>query len=242
MLNAGNYLVLCSFVHNQDIRNRIPSNVGMLADNIRSRVSSLDTVSMSGEPSGTSNPLITVVEQEVSFPRKFETDIQLWVRLSGQTDERNIGEIVAREFFHSVQVYPDGSNDESAYGDTMLECSRLSTQTWLQSLSLGLTDPSYTQLCMQVATSNPSSPAARTVSGSDRVFTSPIQASNQSSLVGQTINPVTIPGVQDMRDAIRSVGNGDILGVSSSDVKALAWGLLGVATLYGVIALVKASK
>lgn len=240
MLNGGTYLFLCSFVHNQAVRNRIPSDVGVLASNIRSRLSSLDTVSMFGEPQGTPNPLVTVVEQELSYPSKFETDIQLWVRLSGPTDERNIGELVAREFFHTVQVYPDGSNDDTAYGDMMVECSRLSTQTWLQTLSLGLTDPSYTQVCLQVAVSEPSRPTARTVSGSDRVFTSPIQQSNQSSLVGQQINPVTIPGVQDIRNL--ASGNGDFLGVSASDVKGIVWGVIAVAGLFGVVALVKAAK
>lgn len=147
---------------------------------------------------------------------------------------------MARAFFHAVQVYPDGSNDDSAYGDTMVQCSRIATQTWYQTLTLGFTNPSYTQICMQVATSIPSRPTARTVSGSDRLLTSPIQASNQTNLVGQQINPVTIPGVQDIRNLVN--GEGSILGVSASDVKGIVWGFIAVAGLFGVVALVKAAK
>lgn len=242
MINAGNYLCLFSFVHNQDVRNRIPPDVGVLATDIRSGLVSIDTIGMFGEPTGTPNPLITVVEQEFSYPSKFETDIQAWIRVSGPTDERNIGEAVARAFFHAVQVYPDGSDDETAYGQMMVDCSRISTQTLLSTLALGLNDPSYTQVCLQVATSIPSRPTARTVSGSDRLFTSPIQASNQSSLVGQQINPVTIPGVQDIRDAASALTNGEgsVLGVSASDIKGIAWGVIAVVGLFGVVALVKA--
>lgn len=242
MINAGTYFVLCSFVHNQDVRNRLPPDLQLLSNSIREQLVSIDTVTMFGEPSGVSNPLITIVEQSVSFPAKFETDIQLWIRVSGPTDERNIGEVVARQFFHSVQVYPDGTNDDSAYGEAMVQCSRIATQTWYQTLTLGFTNPSYTQICIQIATSSPSSPTARTVSGADRVFTSSIQASNQSSLVGQTINPVTIPGVQEMRDAVSSVGDGGFLGVSASDVKGIVWGLICVAGLFGIVALAKAAK
>lgn len=242
MINAGTYFVLCSFVHNQDVRNRLPPNLQLLSNSIREQLVSIDTVTMFGEPSGVSNPLITIVEQSVSFPAKFETDIQLWIRVSGPTDERNIGEVVARQFFHSVQVYPDGTNDDSAYGEAMVQCSRIATQTWYQTLTLGFTNPSYTQICMQIATSSPSSPTARTVSGADRVFTSSIQASNQSSLVGQTINPVTIPGVQEMRDAVSSVGDGGFLGVSASDVKGIVWACIVVAGIFGVAGLVKAAN
>lgn len=240
MINAGTYFVLCSFVHNQDVRNRLPPNLQLLSNSIREQIVSIDTVTMFGEPSGVSNPLITTVEQSISFPAKFETDIQAWIRVSGPTDERNIGEVVARAFFHAVQVYPDGSNDDSAYGDTMVQCSRIATQTWYQTLTLGFTNPSYTQICMQVATSIPSRPTARTVSGSDRLLTSPIQASNQTNLVGQQINPVTIPGVQDIRNLVN--GEGSILGVSASDVKGIVWGFIAVAGLFGVVALVKAAK
>lgn len=240
MINAGTYLCLFSFVHNQEVRNRIPSDVGMLATDIRSRLVSIDTIALFGEPSGTPNPLITVVQQELSFPTKFETDIQAWIRVTGPTDERNIGEAVAREFFHAVQIYPDGSNDDTAYGQMMIDCSRLSTQTWLSTLALGLNDPSYTQVCLQIATSVPSRPTARTVSGSDRVFTSPIQASNQNNLIGQQINPVTIPGVQDIRNLTN--GEGSVFGVSASDVKGIVWGVIAVAGLFGIVSLVKATK